>query len=114
MFTLLNPKIWLVYFVSLAIAYGSGYATCWWKWRAADRERESKQETAQAVTTKTITVTDNQVVNRLTAQLTEIRGQNRRLLELIDEYSVKVPAVDQCRLPDGLRNALNGSLAERP
>lgn len=92
-------------------AFGAGYLYHAHRTQVAAAGQTSKQEaivTAVAAATDTI---DTQALMRLTSTAIAATNQAAQLRRQIKAQSNETPAPPDCRLPDGLRDAINASLA---
>jgi len=112
MFALIDPRIWAAFAVSMACAFGVGYGYKAHRVSLEQAATTATVETAQSVVTKTVKVTDKAAVDRLNAQLADMRDRADALETIINEarHASPIPAAD-CRLPDSVRTAINADLA---
>ncbi len=93
---------------ALVVAFVCGYAYKAHKVKVA----EASQTTAQTTTTAAVNATDNQTIKTLQQQLKTQAAYQARLLVLIEDAKRANPATSSdCRIPDGVRDALNADLA---
>ena len=91
--------------------FGSGYAYKWHIDSVKDAERVAVQDTAQVTADAGAKASDSVSINHLQSQLDASTSLTNRLLQQIKEQQNATPASDSCRLPPGLRDSINSSLA---
>lgn len=104
----LNPSTWAAFGLSLLLSFSAGYAYRWHQ----DGLKEAKHEATQVATTKTaeaaITVTDEQIVQRLRTQLNTTKQRSSVLERTIEELQhANLNNNPDCSLPIGLRDQIN-------
>lgn len=114
MFSLIDPRVWLVFVAALALSFGTGYSYKAYRVSLDTAAVTAKQDTAQQTVTTTVKVTDTAALKRLNQRIADAQARATYLETLINEAANARPpaAVDaDCRLPDGLRDAINADLA---
>lgn len=111
MFALIDPRVWAVFAVAIAAAFGSGYLTKAHYAALEVAEERAKIKTVVQTVEKVVTVTDNRRVQVLTARLKASEERAKALAAMIKDEADEKPAAVECRVSDGLRNALNAELS---
>lgn len=103
-----NLKLLAAFPVVALAAFASGYA---YKSHKVAVEQAS-QTTAQTTTTAAVGAVDAQTVKVLQDRLKSQVAYSARLMRMIEEAKNANPATSaSCRIPDGVRDALNADLA---
>ncbi len=114
MLALIDPRIWaiggIVVLVTALGGYATGYSKATRKCEVEKAAIQARVETIETVVTKTVTVADTHTTDRLRRQLSVERATAASLQAQIEELRNANPAPVECRLPDGLRDAINRSL----
>jgi hypothetical protein len=106
----LDPRVWVALALATALGYAGGYATHYLKAAKRDAAVEARQETTQQVTTAAVTVVDTAAIDALKSKLAVSDRRAATLQARIEEYRSANPSPVDCRLPDGLRDAINHHL----
>lgn len=111
-FSLQQKAIGLAVFIAWSIGcFIGGYAYRWHQDSVAEAARQATQETAQVTAVAGANAADDVSITRLQTALAASTSLTNRLLQQIKEQQNASPAADVCRLPSGLRDAINSSLA---
>ena len=105
---LIGVAIFLVWSLG---CFGAGYAYKWHRVSVEDAARQATQETAQVTADAGAKASDSVSITHLQSQLAASTSLTTRLLQQIKDQQNATPASDTCRLPPGLRDAVNASLA---
>jgi hypothetical protein len=106
----LDPRVWAAVALATALGYAGGYATHYLKTAKRDAAVEARQETTQQAATATVTAVDTAAIDALKSKLAASDRRAAALQARIEEYRRANPAPVDCRLPDGLRDAINHHL----
>jgi hypothetical protein len=99
--------------IVLALCYGLYQVGHWLGKREGKFECASAQkiiEVQERIITKTVTVQDEAEIKRLKARNAELANAHANLVRSIDNDAKAHPQPSICRLPDGLRDDLNGAI----
>lgn len=91
--------------------FGSGYLYKAHRYQVEDAARQATQETAQVTADAGAKASDTVNVTHLQSALAASTSLTNRLLQQIKDQQNATPALDTCRLPAGLRDAINSSLS---
>lgn len=115
MLSLIDPRVWIGFVVSMTIAFGLGLITGYVRHAAtasqAQAVQEAKQTTTQAITTTTVQATDTKTIARMQARINAATAKATALEALINDARTQepVPPAD-CALPERVRDEINRSL----
>ena len=114
MLAALDHRVWLILALSVLAAGGLGYLEGHRRASTACKIAEAKREaTTTAISTGSqaaANASDTQTSTRLQAAISKLKADKASLQAQIEELRNARPASPDCRLPDGLRDAINRSL----
>jgi hypothetical protein len=114
MLAALDPRVWLILAMAILASAGLGYLEGHRRASTACKIAEAKREaTTTAISTGSqaaANASDSATTNRLQATVTKLKADKASLQAQIEELRNARPASPDCRLPDGLRDAINRSL----
>ena len=97
-----------------ALCFTSGYLYKAHRYQVADAAKQATQEAAQTTADAGAQASDAKDLANLQAKLAESQAWATTLQKRIKDLSNASPAAVSCRVPDGLLQQLNDSLAARP
>jgi len=109
---LMAPKVAGAWAASVVVAFACGYGTKAY-WVSIEKAKQhGAQTTVTTTTTAAVTATDNLQISALNARLAQAAVTQQQLLKMIQEarHANNADGVN-CRIPDGVRDAINADLA---
>ena len=89
--------------------FAGGYAYKWHRVSVEEAAHQATQETAQVTADAGAKASDAVDISHLQSALAASTSLSNRLLQQIKDQQNATPAADTCRLPAGLRDAINSS-----
>lgn len=106
----LDPRVWLALLVAFVAGVATGYGWHYVRTAKAEAAVEARQETTETTVQTTVATVDTAALDALKAKLAVADRRAASLQARIEEYRRANPAPADCRLPDGLRDAINHDL----